>query len=30
MPREEDYECAEFLIWKKNSQDNNVIEVFGR
>ena len=28
MPRDEDYEGADYLIWFKDSKDNNVSEVF--
>lgn len=28
MPRDEDYIGADYLIWRKDSQDNNVSEVF--
>lgn len=28
MPRDEDYEWADYLIWYKDSKDNNVSEIF--
>lgn len=28
MPKEEDYEWADYLIWYKSSTDNNISEIF--